>query len=541
MRFDPLYQPHASMRNPVYAAGGVVATSHPAAADIGLDVLKNGGNAVDAAVAAAAALAVLEPTSNGLGSDCFALIHDGTKLHGLNASGWSPQALSADALAAAGKTEISPFGWDAVTVPGAIAGWGELSRRFGSMDAAALLGGLIRRFRHGIPVPPTVAANWQRALEAYRLRLAGDDGRIPGHFRHWFDHFAPDGHTPASGERWSSEDQIRTLEILSSEGFDSFYRGTLAEELLAFSRETGGYFSAEDLAQYQPEWVDPISIDYKGYKIWEIPPNGQGITALMALGMLSQDDLAAPDFPADIHLGIEAIKLAFADTQTYVSDPAWMSRSAADLLDRNYLRSRRDLIGSEALDPSPGTPPRGGTVYLATADANGMMVSFIQSNYMGFGSGLVVPGTGISLQNRGHNFTLEVGHENRMEGRKRPYHTIIPGFLTQGERALGPFGVMGGFMQPQGHLQVVQNLIDYHLNPQAALDAPRWQWLEGRRVILEADFHPSLAAELGRRGHRVAIETNYGHFGRGQIILRGENGVFCAGTEKRCDGYIAAY
>jgi gamma-glutamyltranspeptidase/glutathione hydrolase len=413
------------MRNPIHAAGGVVATSHPAAADIGLDVLKAGGNAVDAAVATAAALAVLEPTSNGLGSDCFALVHDGRALHGLNASGWSPEALSAEALRAAGKEAISPFGWDAVTVPGAMSGWAELSRRFGSMEPAGLLKGLIERFSRGIPVPPTVAANWLRAQRTYSRVLADGSGAVPREFRHWFDHFAPGGRTPASGDLWSSADQLRTLRVLADEGFESLYRGSLADALLAFSGESGGHLSADDLAEYRASWVEPISIAYKGYEIWEIPPNGQGITALMALGMLAGDGLSAPGDPGDVHRGIEAIKLAFADTQTYVTDPAAMSRGSADLLDAGYLASRRELIGEGALDPVPGTPPKGGTVYLATADSSGMMVSFIQSNYMGFGSGLVVPGTGISLQNRGHNFTLEEGHETAWPGASGP---TIPSF-----------------------------------------------------------------------------------------------------------------
>ncbi len=541
MKFDRLYNPYPSIRNPIVASNGMVATSHPAAADIGLDVLKAGGNAVDAAIAAAASLAVLEPTSNGLGGDCFAIIHDGKSLYGLNASGWSPSGLSAESLASAGKSAISPFGWDAVTVPGAMSGWHELGRRFGSRKPAELLSGLIDRFEKGLPVPPTVAANWKRAHQTYKRVLSDGDGAIPGHFRHWFEHFAPGGSTPAAGDVWTSGDQIKTLKILADEGFESLYRGSLAQRLVEFSKNTGGYLTTEDVAEYRARWVEPISMEYRGHEIWEIPPNGQGITALMALGILGGDSLKAPGSPDDTHRGIEAIKLAFADSMTYVSDPREMSRSSADLLNRDYLESRRALIGEHALEPAPGIPPKGGTVYLATADKNGMMVSFIQSNYMGFGSGLVIPGTGISLQNRGHNFTLEEGHENRLEGRKYPFHTIIPGFITRGNKAVGPFGVMGGFMQPQGHLQVIQNMLDYGLNPQAALDAPRWQWMKNRQVMLEPDFHPSLASELGRRGHEVSIEGNYGHFGRGQIILRGENGVYTAGTEKRCDGYIAAY
>lgn len=542
MNYDPHYNPFSSKRNPVYARRGMVATSHPAAADIGLDILKKGGNAVDAAVAAAAALAVLEPTSNGLGADCFALIHDGSKLHGLNASGWSPAALSADALLNKGRKEISPFGWDAVTVPGAMAGWHELTQKFGTLSPAELLEPLLSRFSRrpegegGVAVPPTVAANWERAVKAYRKHLPDDPA-----FRHWFDHFAPEGRAPSAGEAWSSQDQLKTLEILAREGFRSLYDGSLADALLTFSRQSGGYMSGEDLGEYTPSWVDPISMSYKGYDIWEIPPNGQGITALMALGMLNGDTLSAHGVPADMHRGIEAIKLAFSDTTRYVTDPGYMAHTAANLLDPEYLGARRAIIGESAGDPAPGTPPQGGTVYLSAADSSGMMVSFIQSNYMGFGSGLVVPGYGIALQNRGHNFTLEEGHPNRLEGRKRPFHTIIPGFLTRNGRALGPFGVMGGFMQPQGHLQVVQNLIDYGLNPQAALDAPRWQWMQERRVMLEAGFGQESCNALRRLGHDAVLESDSGHFGRGQMILREKDGGFIGATEKRCDGFIASW
>ena len=311
--------------------------------------------------------------------------------------------------------------------------------------------------------------------------------------------------------------------------------------MLCFSKEHGGYLSAEDLSEYSATWVEPISLRYKGYEVWEIPPNGQGITALMSLGMLANDSFKHHGDIEDIHRGVEAIKLAFADTMAFLGDPEAMSCSSADLLNQDYLRQRRQLIGGSAREAVPGTLPHGGTVYLAAADSSGLMVSFIQSNYMGFGSGLVVPNFGISLNNRGHCFTLEEGHPNRLEGRKRPYHTIIPGFLTRNEKPIGPFGIMGGFMQPQAHLQIIINFIDYGLNPQAALDAPRWQWLSGKKVILEPEFQPSLITALRRRGHEASLETDYGHFGRGQIISVNEHGVFTAGTEKRCDGHIAAW
>jgi gamma-glutamyltranspeptidase/glutathione hydrolase len=556
MNFDPHQYPFPSRRNLLYAKNGCVAASHPAAAGIGLDILRRGGNAVDAAIAAAAALAVLEPASNGLGSDCFALVHDGEKLHGLNASGWAPRALTPEVLAERGFAEIPRCGWEPVTVPGAPAGWEALRERFGTLDAEDLLAPLCEALSGGVPVPPTIARNWGRAFELYRRESAAPgpaaDGRPAGAesagspsraalFRPWFDTFAPGGRAPRAGEPWRSGEQQRTLEALRREGFRAFYEGSPAEALLDYSRRTGGYLEEEDLRLYRPEWVEPVSVHYKGVDVWEIPPNGQGITALMALGMLAEDDLKGFEDPEDLHRAIEAMKLAFADVLEYVADPAAMILRPRSLLDPGYLRERRALIAGLALDPRPGRPPAGGTVYLATADRNGMMVSFIQSNYMGFGSGLVVPGWGISLQNRGYNFSLREGHPNCLAGRKRPYHTIIPGFLTRGGRALGLFGVMGGYMQPQGHMQVVMNLVDYRMNPQAALDAPRWQWTAGKKVLFEPEFLPETLAALSRRGHLAVVEEDPTSFGRGQIILRDENGVYAAGTEKRCDGYLAVY
>ena len=557
-KYDPLYNPFPSARVPLYARSGCVATSHPAAAGIGLDILRRGGNAVDAAVAAAAALAVLEPTSNGIGSDCFAIVHDGEMLHGLNASGWSPRALTAEALRDSGHREIPRCGWEAVTVPGAPAGWEALRERFGTLDADSLLAPLCERLAEGVPVPPVISRNWRKAREVYSRELGHPGGpggsaggssgatlapssTLPEAFDSWFRTFAPGGKTPEAGELWRSGDQLRTLAALRKEGFRAVYEGSPARALLDYSRRTGGYLEEEDLALYRPEWVDPVSVRYKGLDVWEIPPNGQGITALMALGMLAGDDFRCFEDPDDLHRMIESVKLAFADTRAYVADPASMNLRPRDLLDSGYLKTRRASIGETAGDPGPGRPPSGGTVYLAAADRNGMMVSFIQSNYMGFGSGLVVPGWGISLQNRGYNFTLEEGHPNRLEARKRPFHTIIPGFLTRDGRPLGPFGVMGGFMQPQGHLQVVVNLADYNMNPQAALDAPRWQWTAGRRVVFEPEFNPATIGVLSARGHLAAIEADPTSFGRGQTILRDSSGVYIAGTEKRCDGYAAVY
>jgi len=537
MNYDPFHLPFPSTRSLSYARHGAVATSHPLAAAIGLDILKAGGNAVDAAIATAASLAVLEPTSNGLGSDCFALVHDGNTLHGLNASGWSPEALTTEALKSQGKETITPFGWDAVTVPGAMAGWHALSQKFGTLGSDKILEPLVGALKNGVVVPPMVAYYWNRAFIAYSRALASDTPQ----FAPWFSTFAPGGKVPKAGDLWYSPDQVRTLEILQKEGFLSLYTGTLARNLVEFSETTGGHLSPTDLAEYAPQWVDPISMAYHGVDVWEIPPNGQGVTALMALGMRAQDSPGSWGRTEDVHNDIESIKLAFSDTFAQVTDPRSMVHTSKDLLDPSYLRARRALLGPTAGSPTPGQPPKGGTVYLTVADSQGMMVSLIQSNYMGFGSGLVVPGTGVALQNRGHNFTLDPKHPNRLEGRKRPYHTIIPGFLTENGQALAAFGIMGGFMQPQAHLQVVRNLVDYDLNPQAALDAPRWQWMEGKRVSFEPDYPLAVIRQLESRGHLCEISTSHGPFGRGQMILKDLRGVYVIGTEKRCDSGVSVY
>ncbi len=361
-------------------------------------------------------------------------------------------------------------------------------------------------------------------------------------FKHWFETFAPDGRAPEVGEVWKSKGHAETLREIGETNASSFYKGAIADKIASFSKEYNGYLTKEDLASFKPEWVDPISVHYRGYDVWEIPPNGQGLIALSALNILKGYEFDHKDSVDTYHQQIEAMKLAFADGQKYITDQNQMSVAVDDLLSPEYGESRRQLIGEEALVPSAGKPPKGGTVYLATADDEGNMVSFIQSNYMGFGSGLVVPGTGIALQNRGHNFSMDPEHDNALEGGKRTYHTIIPGFLSKNGDAIGPFGVMGGFMQPQGHLQVITNLIDFNLNPQAALDAPRWQWVEGKKVWVESTFPPYLAEVLSRKGHDIEVQLEKGAFGRGQIIWRDQqSGTLFGGTESRTDGTIAAY
>lgn len=535
MKFDSLAYPYASQRNVVFANQGMVATSQPLAAQAGLDILKQGGNAIDAAVAAAACLTVVEPTSNGIGGDAFALVWHNQSLYGLNASGPAPRGLSVDVVKNAGFTEIPAAGWIPVTVPGAPAAWAEMTKRFGSLSLSQLLKPAIDYAERGYPVSPTTSRNWLKAVAHYKQTLKAD------YFRYWFDTFCIAGRAPAIGESWRAPDMAKTLQLIAESDGAAFYHGQLAEAIDTFSRQTGGYLRGEDLAAYQPEWVDPINICYRGYDIWEIPPNGHGLVALSALNILKGFEFEARDCWETYHRQIEAMKLAFADGQKFIADRNKMKVTVADLLGEHYAEQRRNLIGSKAGIPEAGDPRSGGTVYLATADQFGNMVSFIQSNYMGFGSGLVVPGTGISLHNRGHNFVLQKDHANCLEPGKRPYHTIIPGFITKNSQAVGPFGVMGAFMQPQGHVQVVMNTIDFHLNPQAALDAPRWQWISGKTVEIEQGTSEKIIEGLMEAGHDVRVIADPTGFGRGQIIWRTDKQSFAGGTESRTDGTIACW
>ncbi|HEX7065724.1 MAG TPA: gamma-glutamyltransferase family protein [Bacillales bacterium] len=536
LNFNSVYHPYPSSRKTAYAKNGMVATSQPLAAQAGLDILKRGGNAIDAAIATAACLTVVEPTSNGIGGDAFALVWTKGQLHGLNASGPAPQNLSIEKLKEAGVREIPKMGWIPVTVPGAPSAWAALSERFGRLPLTEVLQPAINYAENGYPLSPILAKSWKGAYNAYSKVLKGEE------FKSWFETFAPEGRPPEAGEIWASPGHASTLQSIAETKAESFYRGELAEKITQFSRKYGGYLDAEDLAAYEPEWVKPIKVDYRGFDVWEIPPNGQGLIALQALNLLKGFEFSAKDEVQTYHRQIEALKLAFADGMKYITDNRHMAETIEGMLSEGYIEQRRALITEEALQPEAGQPPKGGTVYLAAADGDGNMVSFIQSNYMGFGSGLVVPGTGISLQNRGHNFSFDPNHDNALQPGKRPYHTIIPGFLTKSGQAVGPFGVMGGFMQPQGHVQVIMNTIDFALNPQAALDAPRWQWMKDKTVEVENTFPHHIAAALKDKGHdiRIALEPN--SFGRGQIIWRDpESGVLAGGTEPRTDGSVAAW
>ncbi len=540
-QFDPGKYAYPSHRNVVYASRAMACTSIPQGAQIGMEVMKAGGNAVDAAVAMAAAMPVLEPTGNGLGSDCFALVwmEKEKRLYGLNASGAAPMALDAEMVRAMGFDQMPGTGWVPTMVPGAPAGWAELNRRFGTRALGELFAPAVACAREGCPVAVNAAPQWEQDAR----RIAAARARDPRPHDYWWKSFMKEDGSPyRAGEVFRWEEYARTLEELAATGCESYYRGPLMEKIVAFSRETGGYFCEDDFRHYRPRWVEPISVDYKGYTICEIPPNGHGITVLMALNILKGLELSKEKDCADTyHKILESIKLAFADTRTYVADPRYMKTRVADLLSEEYAARRRGLISDRALLPEAGDPSCGGTIYLCTADPQGNMVSLIQSNYTTFGAGVAVPGTGISLQNRGANFSLDPASDNCLAGGKQSYHTIIPGFMMKDGEAVGPFGVMGAFMQPQGHVLVVVNTVDYHMNPQEALDAPRMQWVGERRIQLEREVPAHIGAELARMGHQVEVANTNINMGRGQIIWRTENGLLAGGTEPRCDGSIAAW
>jgi gamma-glutamyltranspeptidase/glutathione hydrolase len=531
-------QGYPSIRSPLFARR-VVSTSHPLAAQAGLQAMARGGNAIDAAVAAAAAMTIVEPCSNGLGSDAFALVWADGKLHGLNASGRSPAAWTPgyfrDKYGGAEQT-VPKRGWDAVTVPGAVSAWAALSERFGRLPFADLMAPAAEIAERGYAVPVIVQQKWAAAVALEEITSQ------PG----FAQAFLPYGRAPAVGERFAFPDAARALRLIGSTRGEAFYRGEIAQAIAAHAAAHGGALTAADLAAHAPEWVEPISQAWRDVVLHEIPPNGQGITALMALGMLEHFDLrsAGADSPLATHLQIEAIKCAFADVYRHVAEPAAMAArgvTAAQLLDPAYLASRARLLDPQRAQLfGTGLPPRAGTIYLTTADDEGRMVSFIQSNYMGFGSGVVVPGWGVSLQNRGHSFGLDAAHANVVAPGKRPFHTIIPAFVTRADAPLMSFGVMGGHMQPQGHVQTLVRMIDFHQSPQAACDAPRWRFDGGLDLGVEAHMAPALVHALRDRGHRIAaIADSYQDFGAGQFIWRlGDPAVegYVAASDPRRDG-----
>lgn len=518
--------PYSWPRTPVLAAN-VVCTSQPLAAQAGLRMLANGGTAADAAVATAIALTVVEPVSNGIGSDAFAIAFDGARLHGLNASGRSPAAWTPGHF---GDDGVPIFGWGSVTVPGAVSAWAQLHAKLGRLPFDRLFEPAISYARNGFLVSPMIAQQWADQVSTFESQ--------PG----FAETFLPGGRAPKPGELITFPDHAATLEKIAATGGEAFYRGDLATRIEAHAAAHGGVMRASDLAAHRADWVEPISGDYRGYTVHELPPNGQGIVALIALGILEHLDIAA--YPADsadsVHPQIEAIKLAFADAHAYVGDADHMPLHHQRLLDPGYLRRRATLIDPDRAQPAAAGNPDHGTVYLTAADADGVMVSMIQSNYMGFGSGVVVPGTGISLQNRGAHFATTPGHPNRVGPNKRPYHTIIPGFLTKNGAPVASFGVMGGTMQPQGHVQLTVRIADHGQNPQTACDGPRFRWVQGNQIACEAGFPAETLAELERRGHELIDVDDYNQFGSCQAAWRLDGG-YLAVSDPRRDGQAAGY
>ena len=516
-------QPYPSQRAPV-CADNLVASSQPLAVEAGVDALRRGGNSVDAALATAITLTVVEPDMNGVGSDAFAILWDGNELVGLNASGRAPQAWTADYFAHYG--EMPQFGWDSVTVPGAVSAWVMLSERFGKLPFADLFRAAIHYAEDGFPVGPRTAAAWSEAQSLYR--------DIPS--------FAPTfSPAPKVGRRVRRADIGQTLRLIAASRGEAFYQGELADKIEAAAIADGGAMRKSDLASHTAEWVTPTAQDYRHVTLHEIPPNGQGLAAQIALGILKHRDPPPLDSADAVHLQIEAMKIAIGAAFEHFADPRAMRLTPEELLAPGSLARAAEGISARASDlPPVSLPISHDTVYLTAADASGKMVSYIQSNYWGFGSGVVIPGTGIAMQNRGWGFTLDASHPNCVGPGKRPFHTIIPGFVTEGGAPRMSFGVMGGHMQHQGHVQMINRMFDHGQNPQAAANAPRWHVYEDFAVGLEAGMPPSLVSDLEKRGHRVCIEPLERVFGGAQIILRTNDG-YVGGSDPRKDGLVAGY
>lgn len=543
MNFDTEFN-FASRRSPVVGGRGMVAASQPLAVAAGLEILRQGGNAADAAVAAAAALNVTEPTSTGIGGDCFALFYDAKtkKISALNGSGRAPAALSLELLQKQGfKDELPPFHAHTVTVPGAAAGWCDLVEQHGCLKMREILTPAIRLAEEGFPVAPLTSYFWQRGA-ANQLGKAANGREL-----------TLDGRAPQPGERFHNPGLARTFRALAESGKEAFYQGEVAEALVQVVRDSGGVISVEDLAAHHSTWDDPISTTYRGFRVWECPPNGQGLAALLALNILEPLELCnlEPMGAERFHLLIEGMRLAFEDTRWFVADPATNPAPIDDLLSKEYASKRRELIDLKQANPSisHGAPTSSSdTVYLSVVDGEGSACSFINSNYYGFGTGIVPKGWGFTLQNRGFGFSLDPRHPNALAPGKRPYHTIIPALITRehDDSLFACYGVMGGFMQPQGHLQVAVALIDDGLDPQSALDRPRFCIENGTAagaVAIEDGVPPSMLAALEGMGHRVKRITGMERalFGRGQVILRDpHSGTLWGGSDPRADGVAMA-
>ena len=539
-----------SQRSAVYGRGGIVATSQPLATAAGLEILAKGGNAADAAVASGAALNVTEPAFTGIGGDMFALYFsaDTKRVTAINGSGRAPSALTLDRLKKEGLSALPPFHPYTVTVPGACAGWFDLIQKHGSLSMSEILAPAIRLASEGFPVAPITSHFWRRGA-ARQLKSA-----LNGH------ELTIEGRGPHAGEIFRNPGLAKTFDIIARGGKDVYYQGEIAEAIVAVLNEAGGCIQMDDLASHTSTWEEPISVDYRGYRVYECPPNGQGVTALIALNILEGFDLASLGSLSieKMHLMIEAMRLAFADSSWYVSDPKFSNIPIKELLSKEYANERCKLINTQyaVRNLQRGFPVSSSdTVYLSVVDKFGNACSFINSNYMGFGTGIVPKGWGFTLQNRGHNFSLDPNHPNALAPKKRPYHTIIPAMVTrfsspsgrgvrgEGESLYASYGVMGGFMQPQGHVQVLSALVDDGLDPQAALDRPRFCIdvdESGGRVAIEEGMPEGTFNGLQKMGHPVYAVSGYERalFGRGQVILRdAESGVLCGGSDPRADGY----
>ncbi len=543
-----------STRSPVIAGHGMVACSQPLAGQVGLDILKQGGSAVDAALATNAALGLMEPHMCGPGGDLFAIVWDAKErqLHGLNAGGRSPAALSyrelSRRLRELGARSIPEYHVLSVSAPGAVHGWGTLHEKFGRLPLSDLLAPAIRYAENGFPVSPVIAGEWQGVV-------AAPPASVPGAFRALY---APGGSAPATGGLFTNQDLARTYRQIAEGGAGAFYQGEPAQRIVRFMQEHGGYLDHADLAAQHSDWITPVSVNYRGYQIFELPPQGQGITVLQILQMLKDDDLAAMGFmSADrLHLMLEAKKLVFEDRAKFYADPEFAELPVAGLLSERYNRRRRALIGdtaAQAVKAGADLLRNGDTIYLTSADSDGNMVSLIQSIYHFFGSGIVVPGTGFALQNRGLLFSMDPSHPNVYAPGKRPFHTIIPAFVMRDEQPFMSFGVVGGDMQPQGQLQVLTNIIDFGMDVQQAGDAPRWRHdgstmpttdsaehlSDGGMVLVEPGISDQVIKDLAKRGHRVQRDTYM--FGGYQAIMRGPNGAYHGASESRRDGQATGY
>jgi gamma-glutamyltranspeptidase/glutathione hydrolase len=522
-----------SRRSAVMSRRGIVATSQPLAAQAGISMLQKGGNAIDAAIATAAALNVVEPMSTGLGGDAFALIYlaKTRELKALNASGRAPYAATLETMRKLGHKTMPQVGIHSVTVPGTLDGWCTLLEAYGTMTLKEVLAPAIRLAEEGFPVTEVISHSWHVHSEKLRQNPAA------------VRTYLPKGRAPGAGEIFVQPNLAQTLGAIGEQGRDAFYEGDIADLIIACSESLGGLFTKRDLKDHKSTWVKPISVNYRGYDICECPPNGQGLIALLVLNILEGYDLRSlgHNSAGYLHLLVEAIKLAFADGDRYIADPDFADVPVKGLLSKSYAEKRKALISPDRAisAPTADVPEDGDTVYLATIDSEGNSVSFINSLYNAFGSGVVVEGAGICLQNRGGLFSLEVGHRNVIAPHKRPYHTIIPGMVFKDGKLLYTFGVMGGFQQPQGHVQLLANLIDFGMGVQTALDAPRFRYYPGRGCAFEPGIPSAVIADLKKRGHPiVTLDDPYSQqFGGGQVIMLSlENGAYIAGSDPRKDG-----